>query len=102
MRASPFARCVLVVIQALVAASPGIADERDQDRALQALRDGRVRPLAEILGVVAKRLPGEVVGVEVEQRDSVLYYEIKVMTGAGRILEIRVEAASGRILEVDD
>ncbi len=101
MRPAPFAGYVLVVIHALIAASPAIADERDQDRALQALREGRVRPLAEILATVARQVPGEVINVEIEQEDSALFYEIKVLTGAGRIVEIKIEAMSGRILEIE-
>ncbi|NBC95895.1 MAG: peptidase [Deinococcus-Thermus bacterium] len=92
---------VLVLIALSLLAAPATADE-DADRAYRALERGEVRPLADILTTLERRLQGEVVGVEFESEDGRHVYEFEVVTPGGRLLEIYVDAATGRILERED
>ncbi len=85
----------------LLASATAWADS-DQERARRALREGRIRPLSEILAIVQPRLGGRVIEVELDEEDGRFVYEFKVMTPRGRIREVEVDAATGEILEIDD
>ena len=77
-------------------------DDDDHDRAMEALRQGRVRPLAEILAEVGDDLGGQVVGVEFDDEDGTYVYEFRVVTDAGRLKKVYVDATSARILDLED
>lgn len=92
---------VITLIALMLFAAPAAADD-DADRARRALERGEVRPLAEILAALERRVEGEVVGVEFEREDGRHVYEFEVITPAGRMVEIYVDAATGAILEHED
>jgi uncharacterized membrane protein YkoI len=113
MGAIPFnRRCFLIAATPLVfgaAAAWADDDDRrrsdnddDHDRAREALQQGRVRPLAEILAEVDQDLGGHVVGVEFDDEDGTYVYEFRVVTDAGRLKQVYVDATSGRILDLED
>jgi uncharacterized membrane protein YkoI len=77
-------------------------EDEDHDRAMEALRQGRVRPLAEILADVGQDLGGNVVGVEFDDEEGLYIYEFRVITDAGRLKKVYVDATSGRILDFED
>jgi uncharacterized membrane protein YkoI len=98
-------RCFLLAAGPLaLGAAAAWADDEDEDhdRAMEALRQGRVRPLAEILAEVEQDLGGQVVGVEFDDEDGVYVYEFRVVTDSGRLREVYVDATSGRILEFEE
>jgi uncharacterized membrane protein YkoI len=81
------------------------ADRRrggDHERARRALKQGEVRPLAEILADVRNSIGGEVIEVELDREDGRYVYELTVVSPSGRLLEVKVDAATGAILEVED
>lgn len=99
--------CRRAFLAALIALPPGVASasgrRRDeQERARQALAEGRIRPLSDILATLDGQLGGRVLDVELDEEDGRFVYEIKVVTPRGRRREIEVDAATGRILKVDD
>jgi uncharacterized membrane protein YkoI len=75
----------------------GVYDD-DHDQARQAVVDGTVLPLAEILARTKDKIDGEVVGIEFERRQGLYVYELKVITPSGQLREIAVDASSGEIL----
>jgi uncharacterized membrane protein YkoI len=75
--------------------------ERDHDRARQAVRRGEVLPMAKVLERLYARIPGEVVGVEFEREDGRWIYEFKLVDRIGRLLEVQVDAATGNILSTE-
>jgi uncharacterized membrane protein YkoI len=77
-------------------------DDDDHDRAREALQQGRVRPLAEILAEVGQDLGGHVVGVEFDDEDGTYVYEFRIVTDTGRLKKVHVDAKSARILELED
>jgi len=87
---------LLIALSALV--GPALADG-DHDRARAALREGRIRPLAEILAVVESRFGGRVIEVEFEREDGRYVYDLELVTEAGQLLEVNVDAATGEVLE---
>jgi len=92
---------LVVVLALLLSAGPAAADD-DSDRAYRARERGEVRPLAEILAALERRVDGEVVGVEFESEDGRHVYEFEVITPRGRLLEVYVDAATGAILKRED
>ena len=81
----------------LLAASEAPALARDHDDARRAVEAGEIRPLADILGMVKGKLPGDVVGVKLEREAGLWMYELRVIDDKGRLLEIHVDAASGKV-----
>jgi uncharacterized membrane protein YkoI len=77
-------------------------DDDDHDRAMEALQQGRVRPLAEILEEVGQDLGGHIVGVEFDDEGDTYVYEFRVVTDAGRLKKVYVDATTARILDFED
>jgi uncharacterized membrane protein YkoI len=71
--------------------------QRDQDMTRQAVERGEIKPLADILAAIRGKLPGEVVGVEIEQKRGRWFYEFRVADSKGRLFEVYVDARSGAI-----
>ncbi len=96
---------VLALLLASAVASTALADrDRDHDRARAAVRAGQIVPLAEILAVVERDFPGEVIEVELESERlrgrRVWIYEIKLLGVRGNVLELEYDARTKRLLRV--
>lgn len=87
---------------AVLTAGGGLADSGDHDAARAALQRGEVRPLAELLTAVRDKLPGEVVGVEIERKDGRWFYEFRVAGKGGRLFEVYVDARTGDIARIKE
>lgn len=78
----------------------------DHERAREARLRGEIQPMAKILSQIGEQIPGEVIGIELEQEkdagQGVWIYELKILTPDGRRLEVEVDARDGRILELED
>lgn len=89
-------------------AAPTFADSADpkgaqeHEIARQALRRGEVLPLTRILVIVGQRVPGDVIKVKLEEDDGRIEYEVKVLTAAGRVIEVELDARTGRILKTEE
>jgi len=109
-------RRYLLVMLAALAAFPGQGALADRDRkhgerdreakddsedAARARRAGDIRPLSEILEMVQKAYPGEVVGVEFERKHGNWTYEIKLVSPDNRYLEIYVDARTKEVVKVE-
>jgi len=86
-----------IVSAAALSTVPAFAESHDQDAARQAVESGEIRPLADILDAVRGKLPGEIVGVEIESKKGRWLYEFRVLDGRGRLFEVYVDARSGEI-----
>jgi len=98
---------MVLAATALVAAAPPMAVARDQDEARRdevrrAVESGDIHSLADILGSLRGRLPGEVAGVEVERKDGRWRYEFRVVDSQGRLFEVYVDARSGEIERIKE
>jgi uncharacterized membrane protein YkoI len=74
-------------------------ERHDHDRARNALREGRVLPLEEIMAKANADFPGEILDVEFEEEDGRVFYEIKKITTDGRIMKLEYDAATGTLLK---
>lgn len=89
----------LVIAAAALGAGELHADDkrRDQDAVRQAVERGEIKALADVLAVVRTKLPGDVVGVKIEQKRSRWYYEFRVADAKGRLFEVYVDAQTAAI-----
>lgn len=78
----------------------GKGNHRDQKRAKDALKNGKARPLPEILQAVSGQYPGKVIDVRLNRRSDVLMYDVKLITPEGKLIRVRVNAASGTIVGI--
>ena len=94
----------VLIATAALAAGQASADKRehDHDAVRLAVEKGEIRPLAEILVNIRGKLPGEIVGVEVERKDGRWIYEFRVVDSKGKLFEAYVDGKSGEIERVKE
>jgi uncharacterized membrane protein YkoI len=69
------------------------------DRARRAVEEGRILPLKDILARTEATYPGRLIEAELEGDDGAPIYEIKVLTGDGRIVKLFYDARTGEPLK---
>jgi len=95
-------RLTLLLLASLfigTAAVPAFSDD-DHDLAREALQRGEIKPLSEILTMVQKEMPGEIVEVDFERDDGLWLYELKMIDPSGRFMKVYVDAANNSIVKV--
>jgi uncharacterized membrane protein YkoI len=94
----------LLLCAIALAPMPGHADDDDKvmDRLRAAVSRGEALPLSTLQERLSKAFPGQIVGVEVEDKKGRFIYEFKVLQANGRLLEIEMDAASAAVLEVEN
>jgi hypothetical protein len=94
----------VLIVAALLLASAGTAPAQPHklqpERAAAERGQGRILPLEQLLQSLARQLPGRAVGVELEEDDGRMVYELKWLLPDGRRLEIDIDASSGRWLSL--
>lgn len=96
---------IMALLFALAAPVAGVhADDgkHDQDAVRQAVERGEIKALADIIDAIRGTLPGEIVGVEVEQKRGRWLYEFRVADSKGRLFEIYVDAQSGTVERIKE
>lgn len=88
-----------LLLSLLVAGGTARADD-DHDRALEALREGRVLPVESIMAAARRDFGGEILDLELEDEDEGFVYEIKLMAADGRIMKVEYDASTGHLLRV--
>lgn len=88
----------LLFLVAVLQASPAAADS-DHDRARRAVEAGRILPLKDILARVQQASAGQVIEAELEEKGDVFVYEIKILTGDGRVMKLLYDARTGDLLK---
>ena len=81
--------------------SPNGRHSRDHENARNALQQGKIRPLSDILVELRTQLQGEVIEVELEREGEIYIYEFKILAPSGRVSEVKVDAATGKILKTE-
>ena len=96
---------IMALLFALASPVAGVhADDgkHDQDAVRQAVERGEIRSLADIINMIRGTLPGEIVGVEVEQKRGRWLYEFRVADNRGRLFEVYVDAQSGTVERIKE
>lgn len=95
-------RAVAFATAMLIAFGIGTGITGDHDEARGAVEAGKIRPLVEILNIARDKLPGEVVGVNIEQENDRWFYEFRTVDAQGRLFEIYVDARSGDVARTEE
>ncbi|MCD7107938.1 PepSY domain-containing protein [Rhizobium sp. DKSPLA3] len=99
-RLSRFA--AVATVSVLCLAAPAISDDGDdrldQEAARQALAEGRVRPLEDIIAHVRQTIKGDIIEIEFERDNGRFVYELEILQETGHLLEIVVDARTMDIL----
>lgn len=82
--------------------APAAAGDDDHVEARELLRAGKILPLARILATVQKRVPGDVIEVDLDHEARGWEYDVKVLTANGRLLKVTVDAKTGVVLRIKD
>jgi len=102
----------LALALAAAAPIPASAHGHDQDLAGALQAAGEVQPLQEVLALVARDYPGQVLRVEFEDDEDCVHaarpadcpsrwiYELRILQSEGRLVKLKVDARDGRILSV--
>lgn len=106
MKSRVFVACALLLSTLSFGVSTGLADKRDKRKehevVREALQRGEVLPLVRILAIANQQVPGDVIEVELEQDKVGLIYEIKILTGNGRVREVKIDARTGNVVKIED
>lgn len=76
------------------------AGERDHELAREALQQGQVLPLRQVLDKVEREYQGQVLKIEFERDDGRYVYEIRLLQKDGRMAKLKVDAVDGRVLKI--
>jgi hypothetical protein len=72
----------------------------DQDRAQDGVRNGQIRPFAQIKSNLERRFGGRVLDVEMRGRGNDSQYDVKLLTKDGDVILVQTDARTGRVLGV--
>lgn len=98
----PLQLAIMIAISCSIAPAHAGTDDRDQQARIRtAVQSGKIIPLPRILTLAQRRVPGEILEVELEEEHDRFEYEVKIMTAEGRIMEITLDARTGAVLEVE-
>jgi uncharacterized membrane protein YkoI len=94
-----FLACGMLAAGAAGAEDPQEGEsDHDQDRALEALQRGEILPLDKVLAGLGQNHPGELIGVELERRRGRWVYEVRLIDGSGRLIDLDLDARSGKVI----
>jgi uncharacterized membrane protein YkoI len=92
-----FRRVLLAMAIASAWISPGRAEPSDHDAIRGAVKRGEMLPLAELIGIVRAKLPGQITGVEAERVHGRWVYEFHIVDDGGHLFAVHVDPRSGDI-----
>ena len=78
------------------------AGKDDHEEARRLLQRGEIQPIAKILEAVQRRIPGDVIEVELEREDGKWEYQVDVLATNGRLLKVTLDARTAAVLKVED
>lgn len=86
------------ILAGLIFCGPAFAGV-DHDRARRAVEEGRILPLKDILARAEAAYPGQLIEAELEDEGGIMAYEIKMLTGEGRVIKLHYDAKTGELLK---
>ena len=104
-------RIFIVVLMMVAAATRAMGDDQERERETDrseretvraAVERGELKSLSVVLQAVRSKLPGEVVGVEIEREQGVWIYEFRVADDKGHLFDVYVDAATAQILKTKE
>lgn len=97
-----FVPLALVAAVSFLPMSVAFAGKDDHIEARRLLQKGEILPLVQILDMAQRRVPGDVIEVELELEDTGWEYKVKVLTPTGQVRKITLNARNGAVLKIKD
>ncbi len=91
---------IMILPAMLLAGSMAWAGDHERARAL--LEQGKILSLSEIMKQTSSKVPGKVLEVELEEKHSLIVYEIEFLSKQGVVMEMIIDARTGRIISVKE
>lgn len=94
-------RLAAAALAGVVLAAPVMAradDDDDHDLARDLYEHGKIHALADILRIVGRQAPGEVVSVDLVQAGDKWVYRVQVVAANGRRTIVDVDAGKGALM----
>jgi uncharacterized membrane protein YkoI len=100
-----------ILMMAFAAARGAMGDDREHENETEsnareavraAVERGELKSLAEVLKSVRTRLPGEVLGIEIEREHDIWIYEFRVVDDKDHLFDVYVDAATAQILKTKE
>jgi len=88
------------MLAAMSVASMAWAGDHERARAL--LEKGEILSLSEIIKQANARIPGKILEVELEEKGSLIIYEIEFLGEHGVIKKMLIDARTGQLISVED
>ena len=94
------ALALLFTVSAAPPVGAGIDDDaQEHEEARQALEQGLIRPLEEVIAEARKHVQGDLIEIELERENGRYIYELEFIQPTGQIIEIQVDAKTMAIVE---
>ena len=82
-------------------ALPALADSHgDHERAREALAQGKILPLRQVLEQVERQYQGQALKIEFEEDEGRYLYEIRLLQSDGRMAKLKIDAHTGEVLRI--
>ncbi len=79
----------------------GPTDQSAQNRAAEAVANGHAAPLGQVLALVRRNVPGEVLDVSLDEAPAGVWtYRLAVLTVAGDYCDVTVDARRNKLIQV--
>lgn len=78
------------------------AENGERETVRAAVERGELKSLSEVLQAVRPKLPGEVVGIEIEREEGLWIYEFRIADDKGRLFDVYVDAATAQLLKTKE
>lgn len=83
--------------------SPRIEGKKEEQAIIRdAMKRGELIPVPKAIAIARKRVPGDVIKVDLELEKWGIKYEIKILTPGGRVREVELNARTGALIKIED
>ena len=94
----------LVVLWVLNPSEKSSAQSNDHEKAIQAVKNGEILPLDQILMSLKNEFEGRVLAINLNDSEKGLYgwvYDIRMINSSNKVINLRVDAGTSTILMVE-
>lgn len=89
----------VMTVSALITTAVWASDSDDHERAKKALQSGQILPLRTVLESLERKQPGKVLEVELEQKDALWIYKVKLLRADGQLIKLMLDAKTAELIE---
>jgi len=95
---------MITALPYIVSAMPGsdgllMLAKLDAEEARELKQSGQIMPLEDLIALVRKDYPGQIIQIELDEEKDRYVYEIEVVGEEGVVIELELDAATGEVLK---